>query len=59
MPTDGTIPVDDRFFRWLQGTIHRIHRGSIILEIEQGTLKSSSCQGHRFIYSLDEWQESV
>lgn len=59
MLTDHPIPVDERLLRWLQSTSRGIQHGSITLEIEQGKLKSLSCHGHRFIYSLDEWQESV
>ena len=57
MPTDRTIPVDDRFFRWLIIQISWIQRGSIQLEIENGQVRSIGCYGHRYVYSLDDAPE--
>ena len=57
MWTTRTIQIDARLLSWLQSTVRRIQRGSIILEIEQGKLRAISCHGHRFISSLDEWRD--
>ncbi len=48
------IPADERFMRWLLEQISRTQKGSISLEIEQGTLRSIACHGHRFFYSPEE-----
>ena len=57
MPTESTIPVDERFFRWLADQIQRTQHGSIHLEIEQGKLRWIGCHNNRFIYSPDALEE--
>ena len=57
MPTDRTIPVDERFFRWLAEQIARTQQGSIHLEIEHGQIRYVGCHGHCYLYSLDDQGE--
>ena len=57
MPTERTIPVDERLFRWLAAQISRIQQGSINLEIERGQIRNIGCHGHRYVYSPDALEE--
>ena len=59
MPMESTIPVDERFFRWLADQIARTQQGSIHLEIERGQIRYVGCQGHRYVYSLDYHKEPM
>ncbi len=59
MFTKPPIPMDERFIRWLIAQVRRIQSGSMILEIEQGKLKSISCPGHRYFYTPEELTETA
>ena len=54
----GTIPTDERLFRWLARQIGRIQRGSIQLEIEHGQIRSIGCHGHRYLDAPEALEES-
>ena len=52
------IPTDERLWRWLIAQIGRTQKGSIMLEISDGKLRTIGCHGHRFIYSSDSLEDS-
>jgi len=52
-----SIPLNDRFFRWLADQIRHIEQGSIQLDIEDGQLRSIGCHGHRYFRSAEELKE--
>ena len=54
METERVIPLNQRFFDWLASEIQQIQRGSIHLDIEDGTLRTIGCHGHRFLHTSED-----